>query len=114
MVFKKFRDVVSQPVTGEGAQKISIRVLIGEGDGAKNFNMRFFEIEPGGNSPLHRHPWEHEVFIVSGRGTLQVEGGEIELETWDVVFVEPGELHSFRADPGEGLKFVCCVPQGVG
>jgi len=50
----------------EGTSKLRVRWLITKEIGAKNFAMRLFEMEPGGYSPLHSHPWEHEVFILEG------------------------------------------------
>jgi quercetin dioxygenase-like cupin family protein len=52
----------------EGAEKLRVRWLITKEIGAENFAMRLFEMDPGGFSPLHRHPWEHEVFILEGKG----------------------------------------------
>lgn len=39
--------------------------------GAENFAMRLFEIQPRGYSPLHQHDWEHEVFILEGKGAVR-------------------------------------------
>jgi len=39
----------------EEGSKLKIRWLNTEG--SKNFAVSHFEIEPGGYSPHHRHPW---------------------------------------------------------
>jgi quercetin dioxygenase-like cupin family protein len=60
----------------EGALKVKVRWLITKEIGAENFAMRLFEIEPGGYTPLHSHPWEHEVFILEGEGVVIGENKE--------------------------------------
>ena len=54
----------------EGALKLRVRWLITKEMGASNFAMRLFEMKPGGYSPFHSHPWEHEVFVLEGEGLV--------------------------------------------
>lgn len=95
---------------GEGTEGVRVRWLISKETGAENFAMRLFEVEPEGYSPLHSHPWEHEIFILEGEGVAV--GGEEE-ETFkkgDVIFISPGERHQLR-NTGEGrLMFICLIP----
>jgi quercetin dioxygenase-like cupin family protein len=113
MIHKKSGEVESQQVGKAGAKDTSMRLLIGEADGALDFQMRMFEVKPGGHSPFHSHPWEHETFIVSGAGSVKTDQGDIKIEAGDVVFVQPDDQHSFQADAGETLVFICCVPSGA-
>ena len=48
----KALSVPAEDVTMEGAEKVTIRWLISKDDGAPNFAMRLFDMEPGGHSPL--------------------------------------------------------------
>jgi len=66
----KAHEVKPQLIDNEKVKKVQKRVLIGKSKGAKNFVMRLFTVEEGGYSPLHSHPWEHEVYIVSGMRRL--------------------------------------------
>ncbi len=59
-------DVASVPVDMPGSTGCRVRWLIGEREGAPNFAMRQFEVEPGGHTPKHSHPYEHEVFTSKG------------------------------------------------
>ena len=61
-------NVESQKVDMEGAAGCTVRWLVGEKDGAPTFAMRQFEVEPGGYTPRHHHPYEHEVFVLEGEG----------------------------------------------
>ena len=45
---------------GSPAKDVIGRVVVGKADGADNFCMRIFELAPGGYTPRHAHPWEHE------------------------------------------------------
>lgn len=95
---------------GSGAVKTKVRWLITEKLGAPNFAMRVFEIEPNGYSPLHSHPWEHEVFILKGEGQLFDGGNTFPFEAGDVVFVPPNEQHQFKNNGKQNLEFICLIP----
>ena len=105
-----YKEIAPDPVGEEGASGITVRWAITETDGAKNFSMRVFEVEPGGYSPRHNHPWEHEVFILEGRGALVQGQREIPFSKGDVIFIQPGEEHQLRNTSGETLEFICLIP----
>ncbi|MBN2466603.1 MAG: cupin domain-containing protein [Deltaproteobacteria bacterium] len=110
MVIKRYGEVEALPVTDAGALKTIVRWVIAEEDGAKNFYMRIFEIEPEGCTPLHHHAWEHEIFVFQGKGTLIQQGREVPVCSGNVVFIPPHEEHQFKNSSTETLKFVCLVP----
>jgi quercetin dioxygenase-like cupin family protein len=93
-----------------GAEGCSYRVAICAKDGAPNFAMRIFEVAPGGHTPLHQHPYEHEVFIMEGQGTVWREGQEVALKPSDVLFVPADERHQFKNTGAGVLKFMCLIP----
>ena len=103
-------NIAKKPVEVEGAQGVAIRALISKGDGAPTFAMRMFEVEPGGHTPLHRHPHEHEVFVLQGTGVLVHEGREHPLAPEVVVFVPGGDEHRFQNTGQSPLRFLCLVP----
>ena len=105
-----YQDVKVQEVEEPGAQGATVRWLISQEDGAPNFYMRRFELEPGGRTPHHDHPWEHEVYVLEGSGVVFGDGKESPVQPGDVVYVPPGEEHYLAADAGEGLAFLCLVP----
>jgi len=77
---------------------------------APRFSMRVFEVAIGGSTPLHTHDWEHEVFILSGRGKVRGPDGDRQLSADDAVFVPPGEEHCFTNTGDDVLRFICCIP----
>lgn len=105
-------EVPLQEVTYEDTQNCRIQWLICPADGAPNFAMRRFVLGRGGCTPRHSHPWEHEVYVLAGRGRVYVEGKEYQLQAGTVVFVAPGEEHQFMAAGEEGIEFLCLVPNG--
>jgi quercetin dioxygenase-like cupin family protein len=110
MKVAKSINVAKKPVNVQGAKGVGIRVLISKDDGAPTFAMRMFELEPGGNTPLHRHPHEHEVFVLEGAGVLVHEGKNHSITREDVVFVPGNDEHSFRNTGNSTLRFLCLVP----
>jgi quercetin dioxygenase-like cupin family protein len=105
-----YREVPPDPVGEHDATGVTVRWVIAEKDGAPNFAMRVFEVEPGGHSPYHKHPWEHEVFILDGSGTLVHEGKEYPLAKGDVMFIPGGEQHQLRSATDGKLEFICLIP----
>jgi quercetin dioxygenase-like cupin family protein len=94
----------------EGSSGCQVRWLVDEQQGAPNFAMRQYEVAPGGYTPRHSHPYEHEVFVLEGSGVV-IEGDvEHPLAAGDFVFVVPGEVHLFRNTGKVPLKFLCMVP----
>ena len=85
-----------QKLTMEGSSGCQVRWLLSRDDGAPNFAMRQFEVEPGGFTPKHHHPYEHEIYVIDGEG--EVYAGEVPnaIKAGDVVLVKPNEVHQFK------------------
>ena len=86
------------------------RDVITAADGAPNFCMRVFDVEPGSTTPSHTHDWEHEVFILSGEGMVEGAKGKTPIGPGSVVFIAPNEHHCFINNGGETLRFICLIP----
>jgi quercetin dioxygenase-like cupin family protein len=113
MRIKNREEVQSNEVTMEGAAGCKVRWLIGEGDKAPNFAMREFEVAPGGHTPKHFHDYEHEVFVLAGKGTIVDGDKELPLAAGDVVLVAPNDLHQFRNTGSEPMRFLCLIPNSA-
>ncbi|MCX7886126.1 MAG: cupin domain-containing protein [Verrucomicrobiae bacterium] len=110
MKITNLQQIPLEPVGVVGAEGCAYRVAISGRDGAPGFAMRIFEIVPGGYTPLHEHPYEHEVFVLDGAGVVWRDGAEVAIKPGDVLFVPPGEKHQFRNTGLQTLKFICVVP----
>ena len=97
--------------SSEEAPGVDVRVVIGDREHAPNFIMRVLDVRPGSSTPYHSHAWEHEVYVLSGRGVVRSESGETELVAGTVVYVEPDEDHCFSNRGDEPMRFVCVIPR---
>ena len=103
------QSVVEMP----GAENCKVRQLVGKNVEAPNFAMREFEVAPGGFTPRHSHPYEHEIYILAGNG-VAVEGStEHEIKSGDVIYVAPDDIHQFKNTGDQPLKFLCLIPNSA-
>jgi quercetin dioxygenase-like cupin family protein len=92
---------------------VTMRRVISEVDGAETSVMDVFEIAPGGQSPYHSHPWEHQVFVISGSGWCLDETGKHDFQDGDVIYVRPDEPHAFGNSGPDPVKLVCVIPKAA-
>ncbi len=85
-------------------------MLLGPDTGWEGHVMRVFELEPNGHTPRHQHAWPHINFIVSGRGSLYLNGQENEVTAGSYVFAPPGEERQFSNLSDEPFVLICIVP----
>ena len=103
-------DVTAKVMQSDDLKNVSIRVMVNEEDGAENFALRVFDVGAGGNTPYHTHGWEHEVYVLSGRGHVKkADGSTVEIVAGTALFIPANEKHSFLASD-EGLSFICIIP----
>jgi len=96
---------------GSEAPGTRIRWLIDDDhDGAPVYALRLIEVAPGGHTPRHSHAYEHENFVVEGKGRVWLDGAWHDLEPGDVVFVPGGMEHTYENTGAETLKFLCGIP----
>ncbi|UCF50646.1 MAG: cupin domain-containing protein [Thermoplasmatales archaeon] len=105
-----YSDIELEDPTEKGTKDMKVRWLISKKDGAENFAMRLFEIKSGGYTPLHQHDWEHEVFVLEGKGVTKDKNNEKSFNSGDVIFVPSMEWHQFINTGNETLKFLCIIP----
>ncbi|XGI83763.1 cupin domain-containing protein [Halorutilales archaeon Cl-col2-1] len=122
MPVKRDSDVELEEVgRGDG---VEVRRFITEDDGAPNFNLRKFYMEPGGGMPRHYHPGtEHEQYLIQGEIRLTLGGGDEDehedeheetqtVESGDTVYIPAGTPHEYEVVSDEPAEFICVVPQG--
>lgn len=113
MKLRAAQDVPLQEVTMEGAERVQVRWLVSKTDGAPTFAMRQFELQPGGYTPHHHHPYEHEIYVLEGTGVI-LDGEEPRpLKAGDVVLVEPDDVHQFRNTGSTVMKMLCLIPNSA-
>jgi quercetin dioxygenase-like cupin family protein len=94
----------------EDARGTTKRVMIGPSEAAPTFHMRYFNIEPGGNTRLDQHDYEHGILILHGRAKVLLGEESVEVGPNDVIFVTGNDVHRFEALGDEPLGVLCVVP----
>ena len=63
--------------------------------------------EPGARTAWHTHPLGQTLYVVTGIGRVQTEGGPVrEMRAGDVVWIPPGEKHWHGASPTSGMTHI--------
>ena len=108
MKIEHYTDTPAESI--ENVPGVTVRWVIGEKDGAPNFAMRIFDVEPGHATLYHQHEWEHEVFVLSGEGIVRRPDGESPIGEGSIVFVPGMEMHQFVNRCNSVLRFICVIP----
>ncbi len=96
---------------GDEAPGVTIRWLIDEEhDGAPVYALRMIEVAPGGHTPRHVHPFEHENFVVEGQGRVLIGERWYSLQVGDVAFVPGGVEHTYENTGETPFKILCGIP----
>jgi quercetin dioxygenase-like cupin family protein len=105
-----YTEVPAQAI-GEAAPGATLRWLIDKDhDGAPTSALRLVEITPGGNSLKHTHDYEHENYILEGKGRVLIGDTWHDLKPGDAVLVPGGVLHQYANAGDTNLKFICTIP----
>ncbi|MBN2322252.1 MAG: cupin domain-containing protein [Spirochaetes bacterium] len=91
---------------------VTVRWLLTEEAGAPLFEMRYFEIGKGRSTSGRPHPFEHEVYVVRGKGTIEGDGQTIAIQPGDAILILPGERHKFINTTDDPLGIICLIPKG--
>lgn len=110
MVIKSLAEVPGEIIEGAGVDGVTRQVLLSPKDGAPNFTMRCFTIEPGGFTFYHTHRYEHEVYVLAGQGVARGKDSETKIVAGNAILVVPDEHHQFINTGNEPLVFLCIIP----
>ncbi|MBI5190594.1 MAG: cupin domain-containing protein [Nitrospirae bacterium] len=88
---------------------IDRNTLIGNRGESSKFHLRYFEINPGGNSSLEKHGHEHTVICARGRGRAIVDDRLHDMSMMDVLYVAPDTPHQLLNPYSEPFGFFCIV-----
>jgi quercetin dioxygenase-like cupin family protein len=110
MLAINYRDVTAEPVIEEPG--VTVRWLVSQLDETPRYALRLYEIEPGCATASHIHYWEHQVFVLVGRGAVIAGDEEAPLEEGDMVFMPPEERHRFVNRGNRPFRFLMVLPIG--
>jgi len=105
------QDLEGTRLAGDGLEGVVKRLLIGPAQGWQGWALRLFELEPGGHTPRHSHPWPHINYVTAGRGTLHVDGVDSAVSAGSYAYVPAGATHQFANAGDATFAFLCIVPE---
>ncbi|MBI1346546.1 cupin domain-containing protein [bacterium] len=88
---------------------VSRTELIGMHGEQTAFDVRYFEIAPGGYSSLEKHGHTHVIIGVRGAGVLKLPQETLPVNAFDIAYVPPLEVHQLRNESAEPFGFLCIV-----
>ncbi|MDD4614646.1 MAG: cupin domain-containing protein [Caldisericia bacterium] len=111
MVIVSLKDTDKIVPQMDGVKGVYKQTPLSKENGAPNFCFRVFTIEPGGHTPLHKHPFEHMNYVIQGQGLMVSDTQETLVNKGDFAYVEPNEMHQFKNPSQEqDFVFICAVP----
>ena len=93
-IIRNYRNFFTPP--GPAARLVSLD------DNPPTTTLSYSHILPGETSSHHIHPWEHEVFMIKGSGTLFCDGVEYPVKAGDAIFIPGNVDHYTLNNGGEG------------
>jgi len=111
MIVGNSKDIEAVEMKFPNVKNAFKQVLIGSEQGWEGYVMRLMTLKNKGNSPKHTHPWPHINFIVSGKGTLDMDGKKYDLETGSFAYVPANKEHQYLNATEEDFVFICIVPE---
>jgi quercetin dioxygenase-like cupin family protein len=84
-------------------------VLIGAGQEATDFHLRYFELAPGGYTSLEKHNHAHVIVAVRGKGIVVAVPQRFDVVPLDTVYIAPEAPHQIINASQEPFGFLCIV-----
>ena len=95
-ISKDFKEITRIELTGQNGENTQ-------------FDLRYFQIEPGGFSSFERHKHEHVVICIRGKGVILNGAEEYILSPHDIAYVKPHQPHQLSNQFDEPFGFFCIV-----
>jgi len=92
--------------TMSGVENVKMQWLLK----GENFHMRRFVIGGNGKVPMHTHDWEHEVYVLSGKGRILYLDEKHDVEADSIAFIDGTKPHGFENTGEKDFIFMCCIP----
>lgn len=95
--------------SGNDWSEIIRQTLIGNHGEKTDFELRYFEIKPGGYSSLETHKHEHVVIGIRGKGRVRLNRRDIGIGFLDVLYIAPHTAHQLYNPHNKPFGFFCIV-----
>jgi len=85
----------------------TFRILIDEKiSGAQHLSLLVNTSKAGAKGSEHKHDVEHCWYILSGSGTIYIEGEPYRIKPECAVYVPAGKMHRHEVDPEQDMTYV--------
>lgn len=84
--------------------------LIGKKEGAENFALRYYEVQPNHSTRKEHHTHDHGIIVAQGQANAEVNGEVFSIKQGDVLYVAPNDEHVFRNTGDDIFAFFCIIP----
>jgi quercetin dioxygenase-like cupin family protein len=99
MTRSTIRKEAARPRHDRGNGAFTVQMITPD-TGARDIINGFTNIPPGAGIPRHFHNCEESVLVVSGSGTVEIDGESFAVTATDVIWVPAGVVHRFCNDTG--------------
>lgn len=101
---ERYKDSESLPF--RGVRRVE---LMGKNGEQMNFDLRYFELAPGGYTSLEKHLHTHVIIGARGAGELLRNGDREPLAAHDIAYIQPLAVHQLVNAGEEPFGFYCLV-----
>jgi len=111
MFVGNINDLEGKVITSPEAKDSLMKVLISPKEGWNGYVMRVIEVNKGGYTPKHSHPWPHINYVIEGTGQLLIDDKFHSVISGAYAYVPSNTVHQFKNVGGDIFKFICIVPE---
>ena len=105
------KDLQTKILTSPEVKDASIKVLVSPQEGWQGHVLRVLDVEKGGHTPKHQHPWYHVNYIIKGEGELMINGKVEKVSAGSYAYIPGNTMHQFRNVGEDTFSFICIVPE---
>ena len=85
--------------------------LISREDAGRDVSAWAHVVDIEGSREHYHRAGTELYYVLEGEGTLVCKGRDEPFRPGDVVYIPPGETHSFTAGPKAPVAFLCLIPK---
>jgi quercetin dioxygenase-like cupin family protein len=90
-----------------------ITTLASPGQGGAGLAVWRMDITPGAAGPVHAYDTEQVWTVISGRATVELDGGAVTVAPGDTLVIPAGATRQMIADPDAGVSAISITPAGT-
>jgi quercetin dioxygenase-like cupin family protein len=90
-----------------------ITTLASPAQGGAGLAVWRMDITPGAAGPVHAYDTEQVWTVISGRATVELDGGAVAVAQGDTLVIPAGATRQMIADPDAGVSAISITPAGT-